>query len=213
MGAGELAAEKFDEAAGARASVGAEQAHAIEEDEKLENFGVFGATLGSLRRGLFGFVQESGEGVVETALDGQDRRLVVDDARGKRLVGFGLRLESGKDVWVSGGGLRGAEFGDCEGDGGDKLRVDADEIGSEAYVEQRSIGWEFAGMLFFVAVGGKEIGAVWRAVEGDLAFRAAADGADRFSLGRAEAARFAFLTDRTGQEEPPKSSVKPNCKL
>jgi len=45
VGAGELAAEEFDEAAGARAAVGAKQAHAIEEDEELEDFGVFGAAL------------------------------------------------------------------------------------------------------------------------------------------------------------------------
>jgi len=56
MGAGELAAEKFEEAAGAGASVGAEKAHPIEKDEELENVGVFGAALGSLFRGLFGFV-------------------------------------------------------------------------------------------------------------------------------------------------------------
>jgi hypothetical protein len=56
VGAGELAAEEFDEAAGARAAVGADQAHAIEKDEELEDFGVFEAALGSSRGGLFGFV-------------------------------------------------------------------------------------------------------------------------------------------------------------
>ena len=89
MGAGELAAEEFDEAAGARAAVGADQAHAIEEDEELEDFGVFGAALGSLRRGLFGFNEEGGKGVVEASLDGRDRRLFVDDSSGERFVGFG----------------------------------------------------------------------------------------------------------------------------
>ena len=82
MGAGELAAEEFDEAAGARAAVGAEQAHAIEEDEELEDFGVFGMALGILRGGLFGFVEEGGESVVEAALDERDRGLLVDDAGG-----------------------------------------------------------------------------------------------------------------------------------
>ena len=64
MGAGELAAEKFEEAAGAGASVGAEKAHPIEKDEELEGFGVLGATLGSLRSRLLGFVQKGSEGVV-----------------------------------------------------------------------------------------------------------------------------------------------------
>ncbi len=82
MGAGKLAAEEFNEAAGAWAAVGAKQAHAIEEREELEDFGVFGAALGILRGGLLGFIEEGGEGVVESALDGRDRRLLVDDAGG-----------------------------------------------------------------------------------------------------------------------------------
>ena len=125
MGAGELAAKEFDEAAGARAAVGAQQAHAIKEDKELEDFGVFGAALGILGGGLLGFVKESGESVVESALYGRNRGLFVDDAGGKRFVRFGLRLEGGEDVGIGGGGLRGAEFGDGEGDGGEKLRVDA----------------------------------------------------------------------------------------
>jgi len=87
VGAGELAAEKFDEAAGARTSVGPEQAHAVEEDEKLEDFGIFGE--GSLRGGLFGFVEKGGESVVESALDRRDWGLLVDNAGGERFVGFG----------------------------------------------------------------------------------------------------------------------------
>ena len=82
MRAGELAAEEFDEAAGAGAAVGAEQAHAIEEDEELEDFGVFGVALRILRGGLLGFVEKSGERVVEVALDERDRWLLVDDAGG-----------------------------------------------------------------------------------------------------------------------------------
>ena len=111
-------------------------------------------------------------------------------------------MQSGEDVGISGAGLRGAEFGDGEGDGGEKLRVDADEIRSEADVEQWRVGGELARLLIFVAVRGDQVGAVGRAVEGDFAFGAATDGADGFGFGRAEAARFAFLTDRTGHEDP-----------
>ena len=149
-----MAAEEFDEAAGARAAVGAEQAHAIEEDEELEDFGVFWAALGILGGSLLCFVKESGESIVESALHGWDRWLLVYDASGKRFVGFGLRLQGGKDVGIGGGGLRGAEFGDGEGNGGEKLRVDAYEIRSEADVEQRGVGGELARVLFFVAMGG-----------------------------------------------------------
>ena len=213
MDAGELATEEFDEAAGARAAVGAEQAHAIEEDEELEDFGVLGAALGSLRWGLFGFVQESDESIVESALDGRDWWLFVDDAGSKCFVGFGQRLQRGEDIGVCRGGLCGAEFGDSEGDGGEKLRVDADKIWSEANVKQRRIGRELARVLFFVAVRGEEIGTVKRAVEGNFAFRTAADRADGFGLRGAEASRFTFVTDRTGQEEPPKNIVKQSYKL
>ena len=58
------------------------EAHAIEEDEELEDFGVFGAALGILRGGLLGFVEESGESIIETALNGRNGRLLVDDAGG-----------------------------------------------------------------------------------------------------------------------------------
>jgi hypothetical protein len=80
VGAGELAAEEFDEVAGARAAVAAKQAHAIEKDEELEDFGIFGAALRILRGGLFGFVEEGGESVVESALDSWNWWLLVDDA-------------------------------------------------------------------------------------------------------------------------------------
>jgi hypothetical protein len=91
--------------------------------------------------------------------------------------------------------------------------VDANEIRSEANVEQRRIGRGLARVLFFVAVRGEEISAVVRAVERDFAFGPAADGADDFSLRGAEAPWFAFLTDRTGQREPLESIVKQNYGL
>jgi len=90
-----LAAEEFEEAAGAWAAVGAKQAHAIEEDEELEDFGVFGTRPGIVRGRLLGFVKEGGEGVVESALEGWDRRLFVDNASRECFVGFGQRLQSG----------------------------------------------------------------------------------------------------------------------
>jgi len=68
-------------------------------------------------------------------------------------------------------------------------------------------------MLLFVAMRGEEIGAVGRTVEGDFALGAAADGADGFGLGGAEAAGFAFLTDRAGQKVPLNIFVKRNYEL
>jgi hypothetical protein len=154
VGAGELGSEEFEEAAGAWAAVSAQEAHAIEEDKELEDFGVLGASLSILLGRLFGFIQEGGEGVVESALDERDRRLFVDDAGGECFVGFGQRLQRGEDIRVRRGGLRGAEFGDGESDGGKKLRVDADEIRGETDIQQRCVGRELARVLFFVAVRG-----------------------------------------------------------
>ena len=154
MSAGELAAEEFDEAVGARAAVGAEQAHAVEEDQQLENFGILESTERCLGLRLLGFGKECGKGVVEATLDRGDRRLFIDDACGEGFVGFGERLQGGENVRVSGGGLRGAEFGDGEGDGGEKLWVDAHEIRGEADVEQGRVGGKLARVLFFVAMRG-----------------------------------------------------------
>ena len=111
-------------------------------------------------------------------------------------------MQRGEDVGVGGGGLRGAEFGDGEGDGGEKLWMDANEIRSQADVEQRRVGGKLARVLFFVAVRGDEVGAIGRAVEGDFALGAAANGANGFGFRRTEAAGFAFLADWTGQEDP-----------
>ena len=203
MGAGELAAEKFDEAARARAAVGAEQAHAIEKDQQLENFGVLEGAERGLGLRLLGLGQKGRKGVVEATLDGWNGRSFIDNAGSERFVRISQRLQGGEDVGISGAGLRGAEFGDGEGDGGEKLRVDADEIRGEADVEQRRVGGKLARVLLFVAMRGDQVGAVGRAVEGDFAFGAATDGADGFGFGRAEPAGFTFLTDRTRQENPP----------
>jgi hypothetical protein len=86
--------------------------------------------------------------------------------------------------------------------------VDANEIRSEANVEQRRVCGNLAWVLLLVSMRGDEIGAVGRAVEGDFALGAAADGANGFGFGRTKAPGFAFLTDRTGQAKPPKSIVQ-----
>ena len=202
VGTGELAAEEFEEAAGARTAVGAQKAHAVEEDNQLENFGVWGVAKRRLRGRLFGFGEKCGEGVVEGALDRRDGRSFIEDAGGEGFPGFGEGFEGGENIGIGGGGFAGAEFGDGEGHGGKKLRVKADKIGSEADIEERSIGRERARVLVFVTVGGMEIAAVGRAIEGDFALGAATDGADFFGLGRAEPFGLAFLTDRTEHRIP-----------
>ena len=201
--AGELAAEEFDEFVGAGAAVGAENTHAVEEDEKLENLGVFWRMNRRSGGLLLHFVEECGERIIEFALNGDDGRLFVDDARGEGFVGFRESEESGEDIGVGGGGLRGGEFGDGEGNGGEELAVDLDGIGSDAQIEERSVGGKRAGMLLLVAMSGDEVAAVGGAVDGDFALRAATDGADFFRLGRTEAAGFAFVADWTKHERSP----------
>jgi hypothetical protein len=53
-------------------------------------------------------------------------------------------------------------------------------------------------MLVFVAVGGNQVIAVNRAIDGDFAFAAAADGADFFAFGGAEPFWFSLFTDGAG---------------
>ena len=65
-------------------------------------------------------------------------------------------------------------------------------------VEQRGIRAYAALMLVFITMGGEEIGAVCRAIDGDFTLGAAADSTDLFGFGGAEALRFAFLANRTG---------------
>ena len=195
VGAGELAAEKFDEAAGKRAAVGAQKAHAIKEDEELEDFGVLGMTEGRLRRGLFSFGKKSGKRIIKSAFYGRSRRFFVNETGGEGFPGFGEGLQGGEDIEIRCGGLGGAEFCDGEGNGREKLRMQADEVRGKTDVEQRSIRGDLARVLVFVAMRGQEIGAVGRAVESDFAFGAAADSTDFFGFCRAKAFRFAFLAD------------------
>jgi hypothetical protein len=66
------------------------------------------------------------------------------------------------------------------------------------FVEQRSVCGKQALVLVFIAVGGQEIGAIGRAIDGDFAFGATANGADFFALGGAKAGLFTFFANRTG---------------
>jgi len=202
VGARELASEEFDETAGTRAAVGAQKSHAVEEDNQLENFGVLGVAEGRLCGGLLCLGEKRGDGAVEGALDGPDRRLFVEDAGGEGFPGFGEGFEGGEDIGIGGAGFAGAEFRDGESDGGEKLRMQADEVRREADVEERSVRRKLARVLFLVAVGRDEISTVGRAVEGDFAFDAATDGADFFGLGWAKARGLAFFTDWTEHEIP-----------
>lgn len=205
--AGELAAEEVDETAGARPTVGAQQAHAVEEDEERENFGVFDrrqirryGSIACVGRMEFRFVEESGQSGVEFALDGRDGRFFVEDAGRQRLEGFGEGFESGEDVGIGGVRVSGAEFRCGEGNPRKNHLVHVDVVAGDFGVEQRRIGGQFALVLVFVAVRGEEIAAVWRAVDGDFPVGAAADRTDLFALGGAEARFFAFLADRTAHE-------------
>lgn len=204
LGTGELTAEKFDEAAGTRTAVGAEKAHAEEEDEELEDFGVFdGAESGALRSALLGFGEEGGEGVVKLALNERNRRLLVDDAGDKGFVGVGEGAKSGEDVGIGGGRLGGAELGDGEGDGGEKPAVDLNGVGVDTHVEKGSVGRESAGMVVLVAMSGDEVGTVGGTVDGNFALGATTDSADFFSLGGTKTAGLALLADWTSHNEIP----------
>ncbi len=147
----ELAAEEFDVAARTRASVRAQQAHAVEKNQKIKNVGVFqGGKSSAFGLLLFYFGNEIGECGVELAGQSRVWRLFVVDAGAQRSVGFGQRLDCSENVGV----------------------------GS-------------------LAVRGQQVGAVRRAINRDFPACAAANGADRFSLGGTVASAFALFADGT----------------
>lgn len=198
----------MDEAASAGTAVGAEEAHAVEEDEERENFGVFDrrrvrryGRIACERVGVggieFRFVEESGQSGIEFALDGRDRWLFVKNARRERFEGLGEGLESGEDVGVGGVRASGAKFRSGEGNSGKNSLLHVDVVARNFDVEKRRIGGELALMFVFVAMRGDEVAAIRRAVDGDFAIGAAADGANLFALGRAKTRFFALFTDRT----------------
>src|SRR5258708_2368975 len=165
----------------------------------MEKFGVCEAEgAGAFGLLLLDFGNEGEQWSVEFARQRRIRRFFVDDAGAQRLVGLGKGVNGREDVIVHGGGLDGAEFGDREGQRGHELLVGVDDILRDFFVEQRSVRGQRALVLVFVAVGGDEIGAVRRAIDRDFTLGAAANGADLFALGGAEASGFALFADGTG---------------
>src|SRR5208337_2131267 len=121
--------------------------------------------------------------------------LLVNDAGDERFVRLGEGLQRGEDVRIGRSGLRRAKFGDGARHRGKKLRVPVHDVRGKPDVEERVVRGQRARMLLFVAVRGKQVGAVSGAVNGDFTFRAATHRADFFRLSRAETARLAFLTN------------------
>jgi len=194
-----LATKEFYEAARTRAAVGAQQTHAVEKNQQIENFRVLeDGRTGALRLLFFDFGDKADQCGIEFARQWCVRGFFVDDAGAQRFVGLGKRLESGEDVGVHGSGLDSAKLGDGEGQRGHELLVSVDDILRDFFTEQRSVRGQGALMAVFVAVGGDEIRTIGRAVNGDFALGATADRADFFAFGRAEAGGFAPIADRAG---------------
>jgi len=72
--------------------------------------------------------------------------------------------------------------------------------GRKAFFEERRVGGDFTFVLTLVAVSSGEIRAIGRASDGDFALGAAADGANLFTLGRAETPDFPFFANWTRQK-------------
>ena len=196
---GELAAKKFDEAARTRAAVGAQQAHAVEKNQQVKYLCVL-EEGGACPFGLLflDFGNKGDKCGIEFARQWCVRRVFVDDAGAQRFVGLGKRLQGREDISVHRSGLGGTELGDGEGQRRYELLVSVDDILRDFFIEQWSIRGQRALMAVFVAVGGDEIRAIGRAVNGDFALGATADRADFFAFGRAEAGGFAPIADRAG---------------
>jgi len=194
----ELAAEEFDVAARTRASVRAQQAHAVEKNQKIKNVGVFqGGKSSAFGLLLFYFGNEIGECGVELAGQSRVWRLFVVDAGAQRSVGFGQRLDCSENVGVGSLALGCAELRDREGERRHQLLLRVNDVGRQIDVQQRCARWQGARVLVLVAVRGQQVGAVRRAINRDFPACAAANGADRFSLGGTVASAFALFADGT----------------
>ena len=88
---------------------------------------------------FFDFGNESHQSRIEFARERCVRRFFVDDAGAQCLVGLGEGLDGGEDVGVHGGGLKGAELSDGEGQRRHELLLGVDDIVGNFLVEQRSI--------------------------------------------------------------------------
>jgi hypothetical protein len=96
--------------------------------------------------------------------------------------------------------LRGAELRDGEGNSGEEGLIGIDDFLRELAVKKGSVRGNRALVLVFVAMRGDQIRAIRGTIDGDFAFRSAADGADFLALGGTISGGFAFFTDRTGHE-------------
>jgi len=77
-----LAAEEFDEAARMRAAVGAQQSHAVEKNQQIENIRIFQVRRrGALGLLFFDFGEKGNQSGVEFARERGDRRFFVNSAQ------------------------------------------------------------------------------------------------------------------------------------
>ena len=195
----ELAAEKFDEAAGARAAVSVQQAHAVEKNPQIEDVHVLedGGT-GAPGLLLLDFGDEGDQRGVEFTRERRFRGSFVDDAGAERFIRSRKCLDGGEDVGIRGRGLGGAELGDRESQRGHQLLVRIDDILRNFFIEEGSVRGKGALVPVFVPVGRDQIGAIGGASDCDFALGSAANGANFFTLGRAETLGFALFADRAG---------------
>lgn len=93
--------------------------------------------------------------------------------------------------------MRGAEFRYGKRESGHQLLLGVQQFLRNRYFEQPSVDGNFALVLILIAMRGEQEGTINRAIDGYLAFCAAADGTDFFAFGRTETVGFAFSADRT----------------
>ena len=203
LSAGELAAQKLDEAARSRASVRTQEPHAEQENQQLEDLRISQASAGILRRAPFCVLEKSGEVIVEFCLNEGRRPLFVNDAGGECFVGFSERLEAPKDIRIGRGLPLGAEFSDGKRDRRKKLAVRVHDIRREPHVKQRRVGRKRPRVLILVTMRRGDIAAVRRAVDGHFPLCPAAHGTDFVGFCGAKTPRFSLLTNWTNHEWSP----------
>src|SRR2546427_8468566 len=199
-GLGELTAKEFQEPARARPAVGVVTPHAQQEYKQVEHFGVLqGGKAGAIGVSLLEFLKEFSELAIKRLRQRGYGRLFVVDAGPKRAVGLGQGGERRECVGIGERALSCGELQDGESQAGDYRATIVDQVGRDVHVHKGHLaGWHGLAVLGFVAVRGRQIGAVRRAINRHLALSPAADRADLLALCGAVTLGLALFADWTG---------------
>src|SRR5712691_1845964 len=194
-----LAAQEFEEHAGARAAIGCLHSYAQEKHENVKNFRVLhGGEPGALRLALPYFRKRFGQFIVQRAGQGRVRGPFKVDAAAECSRGFGERPQGVQCLRIVQVGMHRRKLQNGESDPDDDILALVDRGPREAHVRKGNAGRiDRLAVLFFVVMRRNQVRTIRPTINGDFALGAAADGADGFPFCRAVALRLSLRADRT----------------